>query len=256
MGQMNTELEQALERIKTEYIESSGDRLDEIDATIDRMYRGEGDRGADFFEMQRTIHSIKGSAGTHGLHAVSIIAHRMEDYFQANQRLSGEQFRDVQIFVDRMRDVFEAAGEITEAELDLILSKLPASTDSDITETESRDLFILLVMASGLQRNIVSKELTTRGFELSFAETPVEAFALALSLKPNLIVSSAEFELLNGIEFAQVLKSVKATAAIPYILMTSSELDETVRAGLPGGTMVVRKTANFAKELTERINEL
>ena len=55
----------ALERLKQEFINTSAEKLDEIDRIIDKLYRGEeDDRGADYVEFQRNTHSLKGSAGT------------------------------------------------------------------------------------------------------------------------------------------------------------------------------------------------
>jgi len=45
---MDDNFEKTLERLKTDYIE------------------GSGDKGADFVDLQRDIHSLKGSAGTFG----------------------------------------------------------------------------------------------------------------------------------------------------------------------------------------------
>ena len=47
---MDDNFEKTLERLKTDYIEGSG----------------AGDKGADFVDLQRDIHSLKGSAGTFG----------------------------------------------------------------------------------------------------------------------------------------------------------------------------------------------
>lgn len=92
---MDDNFEKTLERLKTDYIEGSGDKLDKIYAIIERMHSGTGDRGADFVDLQRDIHSLKGSAGTFGFSSVTIVAHRLEDYIEATRRLSNEQLMDV-----------------------------------------------------------------------------------------------------------------------------------------------------------------
>jgi len=69
--------EKTLEHLKTDYIE------------------GSGDKGADFVDLQRDIHSLKGSAGTFGFSSVTIVAHRLKDYIEATRRLSNEQLMDV-----------------------------------------------------------------------------------------------------------------------------------------------------------------
>jgi len=48
------------------------------------------------------------------------------------------------------------------------------------------------------------------GFELAFANQPLEAFSLVVSLKPDLVVSSLEFDELSGLELAWSLRAVRA----------------------------------------------
>ena len=48
--------------------------------------------------------------------------------------------------------------------------------------------------SKGVQRKLVIANLTGNGFELAYADHPLNAFRLAISLKPNLAVTSLEFE--------------------------------------------------------------
>ena len=59
------DIQDALERLKQEFIDTSAEKRDKIDRIIDKPYRGEeDDRGADYVEFQRDIHSLKGSAAS------------------------------------------------------------------------------------------------------------------------------------------------------------------------------------------------
>ena len=42
---------------------------------------------------------------------VSLIAHRLEDYIETTRRLSSENLIDVQVIVDRIREIFEGGDE-------------------------------------------------------------------------------------------------------------------------------------------------
>ena len=202
------DIQDALERLKREFIDTSAEKLDKIDAIIDRLYRGEeDDRGADFVEFQRDIHSLKGSAGTYGFDSVSLIAHRLEDYIETTRRLSSENLLDVQVFVDRIREIFEGGDEVPNDRLIPILDSLPSSEIAQTTESEqeAESKVALLVMSKGVQRKLVSADLTGNGFELAYADHPLDAFRLAVSLKPNLVVTSLEFDNLNGLELTRAL---------------------------------------------------
>ncbi|MCW9034140.1 MAG: response regulator [Alphaproteobacteria bacterium] len=249
---MNFDLEKALAKLKQEFIESSGDRLDEIDAAIDRIFKETGDREADYFQMQRDIHSIKGSAGTHGFNAVTVIAHRVEDYIESTRRLTKTQLQDVQVYVDRIREIMEAGKDPSESELNKILHGLPSSTQqATVSEQEVKNLTVLLVMPKGVQRKLIGTELASCGFEISFSENPVEAISLALSIKPDIIVSSTEFEEMTGIELANVFKAIKITREMNFVLTTSHDDGDPALSELPEGTSIIHKSGDFAEELTE-----
>lgn len=246
---MDDNFEKTLERLKTDYIESSGDTLDKIDAIIERMHSGAGDRGADFVDLQRDIHSLKGSAGTFGFSSVTIVAHRLEDYIEATRRLSNEQLMDVQVFIDRIRGIFQADVNPTEAEMDAILRALPSGTATLVSAQEVRNVIVLLVMPKGVQRSLIGGELASCGFDLSFTESPIEAIGLAISLKPDIVVSSMETEPLTGAELGRIFKTIEATSRSAFVLTTSHEDDSGILKTLPEGAYVIHKGPKFTEEL-------
>ena len=65
-------------------------------------------------------------------------------------------------------------------------------------------------MLKGVQRKLITQELVSCEFELAFANQPLEAFSLVVSLKPDLVVSSLEFDELSGLELAWSLRAVRA----------------------------------------------
>ncbi len=64
---MTPDLEKAFARLKVKFIESAHDRLEKVDQAIDQIYNEKGERGDLFFDLQRHIHTIKGSTGSHRL---------------------------------------------------------------------------------------------------------------------------------------------------------------------------------------------
>lgn len=250
---MEFDLEKALARLKQEFIESCGDRLDEIDEAIDRIYKETGDREADFMQMQRDIHSIKGSAGTHGFTAITVIAHRAEDYIESTNRLTNEQLQDVQVYVDRIREIVETGVNPGEAETQVILKNLPSSTKATVSDQNVRNVTVLLIMRKGIQRKLIGTELSSCGFEISFSENPVEAIGLTLSIKPDIIVSSMEFDDISGVELANIFKAIKATRDTAFVLTTSYEQGSPALAEMPTEAKIIHKSGNFAEELTETL---
>ena len=109
---MSTSFEETLRRLRGEFVDNCIDKLDSIDIAIDTFIKDAGKKGENFSNFQREIHSIKGSAGTHGFSSVSTIAHRLEDYVESTSRLSSSKWLEVQKFVDAIREVIESREEL------------------------------------------------------------------------------------------------------------------------------------------------
>ena len=243
------DFQEALAQLRQEFIDSSAERLDQIDLLIDRMYNDKGDRNADFVEFQRDIHSMKGSAGTYGFDSVTLIAHRLEDFIEAVPDLSNGQLLDVQVYVDRIREILESGQNASKERLDDILVTLPTIGPAPTITQELKTVSVFLIMPKGVQRKLITQELVSCGFELAFSNRPLEAFSLIVSLKPDLIVSSMEFDELSGLELAWSLRAVKAGRQTPIVLLTSHDTAKIKPDNIPEDTQVIHKGLEFAGEL-------
>ena len=120
--------------------------------------------------------------------------------------------------------------------MDAILRALPSGTATLVSAQEVRNVIVLLVMPKGVQRSLIGGELASCGFDLSFTESPIEAIGLAISLKPDIVVSSMEMEPLTGAELGRVFKTIEATSRLAFVLTTSHEGDLGILKTLPEGT--------------------
>lgn len=107
-------------------------------------------------------------------------------------------------------------------------------------------------MFKGVQRKLISADLTGYRFESAYADHPLDAFRLAVSLKPNLVITSLEFDNPNRLELKRALRGVYAASTTPIILLTSHSIDQ-MREALPEHTKAIHKDAGFATKLTEAI---
>jgi len=249
------DLEQTLARLLRDFIESTRDKLDGIDEAIDAIYKDAENRGELFFGLQRDVHSLKGSAGTYGFPSVTLIAHRLEDYMESTRRLSHESWLEVQVFIDVIRSIIDTGVEPSKDGRTAILSQLP-TTGGAVSGQNQHKVTILLVMPQGVQRSLVGSELSSCGFDISFAETPYEAINLAITLQPQAVVSSYEFAGINGCEFAQVLQVIKATAEIPFALITSHAANSVAINTIPLDVRVIPKGPKSVELVTKYLVEL
>ena len=80
---------------------------------------------------------------------------------------------------------------------------------------------------------------------------PLNAFRLAISLKPNLAVTSLEFENLYNLKLTRAIHGVDATLTTPIVLLTSHSIDQMGSA--PEHTRAINKDVGFDTKLTEAI---
>lgn len=94
---------------------------------------------------------------------------------------------------------------------------------------------ILLVEDDELNRDMLSRRLVRRGYEVISAVDGLQGLALARSQAPELILMDMSLPEVDGWEATRRLKADSATACIPVIALTahamSGDRDDALRAG-------------------------
>lgn len=80
---------------------------------------------------------------------------------------------------------------------------------------------ILIIEDNETNRDMLSRRLTRRGFEILIAMDGAEGIATAAAQQPDLILLDLSLPVIDGWEAARRLKSSPATAAIPIIALTA-----------------------------------
>src|SRR5579875_1250969 len=94
---------------------------------------------------------------------------------------------------------------------------------------------ILLVEDNDLNRDMLSRRLQRRGYEILCAVDGIEGVALASSEAPDLILMDISLPGLNGWEATRRIRQNRETAGIPIIALTahamSGDREKTLEAG-------------------------
>lgn len=85
---------------------------------------------------------------------------------------------------------------------------------------------ILLVEDNEMNRDMLARRLTQRGFNLTLAADGAEALALARTTMPALILMDLSLPLIDGWQATRILKNDPVTAGIPIIALTAHDLIE------------------------------
>ena len=94
---------------------------------------------------------------------------------------------------------------------------------------------ILLVEDNELNRDMLSRRLIRRGYEVLIATNGRQGHAMACSMMPDLILMDIGLPEMDGWQVTRLLKSNPPTSAIPIIALTAHAMaDDGPKARLAG----------------------
>jgi len=97
---------------------------------------------------------------------------------------------------------------------------------------------ILLVEDQEMNRDMISRRLIKRGYEIVMAEDGAEGVDKARSESPDLILMDISLPVMNGYEATRAIKADEATRAIPIVALTahamSTDREKALEAGCDG----------------------
>ena len=97
---------------------------------------------------------------------------------------------------------------------------------------------ILLVEDQEMNRDMLSRRLTKRGYDIDIAVDGAEGIEKARSGNPDLILMDMSLPVIDGWEATRTLKADAATSSIPVIALTahamSTDREKALAAGCDG----------------------
>jgi CheY-like chemotaxis protein len=94
---------------------------------------------------------------------------------------------------------------------------------------------ILIVEDDEMNRDMLSRRLRKKGFEVQTAMDGVEGVAMAESVRPDLILMDMSLPRLNGWEAAAVIKGNALIRDIPIIALTAHAMESDRQRALGSG---------------------
>ena len=94
---------------------------------------------------------------------------------------------------------------------------------------------ILLVEDNELNRDMLSRRLSRKGFDVEFAFDGQEAVEKSKALMPDLVLMDIGLPVIDGYDATRAIKSDEATKAIPVIALTAHAMAEDRKRCLDAG---------------------
>jgi len=131
----------------------------------------------------------------------------------------------------------------------------PGSTTYKTT-TKDPTMKILLVEDNEMNRDMLSRRLIRRGFEVPMAVDGQLAIDMAVSESPDLILMDISLPIVNGCDATRAIRANPATAKIPIIALTANANESDRAEALAAGCDDYDTKPVDVTRLLEKINAL
>jgi two-component system response regulator len=115
---------------------------------------------------------------------------------------------------------------------------------------------ILLVEDNEMNRDMLSRRLIRRGFEVPMAVDGQQAIEMASSESPDLILMDISLPVVNGWDATRAIRANPATASLPIIALTANANETDRAAALAAGCNDYDTKPVDVNRLLEKINAL
>jgi two-component system cell cycle response regulator DivK len=115
---------------------------------------------------------------------------------------------------------------------------------------------ILLVEDNEMNRDMLSRRLIKRGFEVPMAEDGQRAVDMATSESPDLILMDISLPIIDGYAATRAIRANAATAQIPIIALTANANESDRNEALAAGCNDYDTKPVDVTRLLEKINAL
>jgi CheY-like chemotaxis protein len=115
---------------------------------------------------------------------------------------------------------------------------------------------ILLVEDQEMNRDMLSRRLTKRGYDVAIAVDGAEGLEKARSESPDLILMDMSLPVMDGWEATRVLKADEATRGIPVVALTAHAMSTDREKALEAGCDAYETKPVELPKLLKTIEEL
>ena len=243
------------DRLRIEFVDDARDRLQRMYDATDRAVAGRLANTEIIALLRMEMHNLKGSGTAFGYPAVSLVAHRMEDYIGGLTQLTQRHFEDINTFLDRAAQLVDRTEQPQLAETNQILRALPVRYIFDIKDVEVHNVEIMLVTPSKVVAKKVGTELGACGFRAITVQDPVESIGLAVRVPPDMLIASMVMDGLSGLDLIRGLLAMSVTRKVKMALLTSLDLDSAKLREVPEGVGLIRLGPKFSEDIAAVITK-
>ena len=239
--------EQLFDALRLEYLAQLPEDLAMFETRILAWPEGSGVSK----ELLRDVHTLKGTAGTYGLHFVTKACHRLEDFLAKDSQPGNRQdYIDALLrYVDLMREYVASVASGGDRAGAQFASRLDELENQGATRT----VRVLIVESALSMSHAFRRLLDSRGIVTSASSSGYEALGQLVFNRYDAVLTSYETVDISGLSLAKAARAIdEISPDLKIILVTSNELDECLPAAV---NRVVRKNRSLQASLIETLRD-
>jgi len=241
-------LEDIEDRLRVEFIDDSRDRLNLMYRALDGVRSRNVPETQAIGQIRTEAHNLMGTGTAFGFPTVSLVAHRLGDYYNGLNQLGEREIADTLVFLDRIAGLVDRAEQPALAETNQIIRTLPIRYVFDVADVDVRDVEIMLVTPSKVVAKKVATEMAACGFRTITVHDPIEAFGIAVRVPPDMVVASMVMDGINGSDLIRALHAVSALKKIPMAVLTSLGKEDPRLRDVPPDAGIIRLGSHFSDD--------
>ena len=230
--------EEIINEIKKEFLDTFQDRIDELNKNLFKIEKDNNNKDA-IKEIYRTLHNIKGTAGTLDFEEISVKAHRIEDMISVN-------IDTPERFINRIDNFYKEVDELTEL---VNIYKEGKEVKKEKKPVIPLKNYVMVIEVSKTIRNTIINRLKDN-FSILISDNPIDALKRIILEPVTLLITSKELEYIDGITLIKMIKDIPNKSDIKTILLTSSDINTSIP------DFVVKKDSKFIERIDKIIESL
>ncbi len=213
-------MESLLRALRDDYLADLPTRLHEMENEV--LALEDVNKYEEYYQtLFRNVHSIKGSAGTHGLFILTKICHRLEDHLTSKKNVDVITHSEASNLLNYI-DLLELAREqiINGKE---VFTKIESELDALAVVAFKDVIKVIIIGQSASTIDLITKLLINYSVQIVTASNGLQSLDKLMNDKFDLMFVGMELPVLNGIAViaaTRMSKSINAT--IPIVLFTST----------------------------------
>jgi len=246
---------QLLEQLKDAFLSELPEKCEELNSLVLSLAQQQ-EKHEIYEELYRSVHSLKGAAGTHDLLIISQICHHFEDLLgtlsdestQINDAFTNNCLSYVDLIHEAISATQNSSADFTAIEHEL----------ERIRQTLGKDNYRGLIVETSPMMALMYKDtLSSLPVNLSLLDNGLTALKRLLLEKFDFLILGKELKLLNGVALISALRvSDSVNSSIPTIMVTSGKRKSIPEGGKPDYRINrdTHLTSNLIKAVTSVIS--